>query len=314
MQQRAPAQRLAAGELVGQRLGRAALARAVAWRRSPSPSSPRAGPRASVSSTVRSSTSSVCPYTSRWWKRFCSTPRSASSSGSTTAVAPSSCSSSRPARAPRGGDDPAQLREHALGRDAAQAPAPAPARAAQRVSASAAKSSSTATRTRRSTRSGSSANAPRPGHAQAASARGRQPAERVDRGAARERLGDRVDREVAQREVLLDGCALAAAPRRAARSGRGPLPARSRTPPRARSRPRVRAAVDDRARRRRGVALDDHVEVGGLAARAGGRAPRRPRAMPAWPPSACAGRLQRGAHRVGYGSRRRDGRRAARAR
>ena len=121
-----------------------------------SPSSGGAGLRGAPPT---SSTSSVWPWTSRWWKTFCSTPRSAASSGSTTAVrrrAP------RPAASPSAGalgaDDPLELGEHALGRDPREPgrAAGAPPRA---VSGSSSSSSSTARRAARSVRSGSSASA-----------------------------------------------------------------------------------------------------------------------------------------------------------
>ena len=69
--------------------------------------------RASTSS-VRSSTASVWPWTSRWWLGPCSTPRSASSSGRTTAVRPSSSSKGDPAQRVGAADEPTQLGELAL--------------------------------------------------------------------------------------------------------------------------------------------------------------------------------------------------------
>ena len=45
--------------------------------------SPAYGGRSASISSSRSSTAIVCPWTSRWWLGFCSTPRSPSSSGRT---------------------------------------------------------------------------------------------------------------------------------------------------------------------------------------------------------------------------------------
>ena len=113
VEDRAEAQRVAAGELVGERLGEQGARRRRRRRRR------SARGRASTSSRL-ASTSSVCPWTSRWWLGFCSTPRSASSSGSTAAVAPSSSSSS----SPRSGSGPAtSSRSSASWRSPAGSPA-----------------------------------------------------------------------------------------------------------------------------------------------------------------------------------------------
>ena len=85
----AEAQRRAAAHLVGQRLGQ--------QRRRPRRRARRRSARGRAStSSVCSSTASVWPWTSRWWLGPCSTPRRPSSSGSTTAVSPSSSSRARP--------------------------------------------------------------------------------------------------------------------------------------------------------------------------------------------------------------------------
>ena len=68
-----------------------------------------------------SSTSSVWSWTSRWWNSFCSTPRSASSSGSTCAVIPCASISSSPVRTAGRADHLLELAEDALGGDALQA-------------------------------------------------------------------------------------------------------------------------------------------------------------------------------------------------
>ena len=103
-------------------------------------------------------------------------------------------------------DDPLQLGEHALLRHPRRplGRSCGPARASP---GSATSPSSAARRTRRTTRSGSSANDARPDHAQAAGGEVAGAAVRVDALAAAQRLGDRVDGEVAQREVGLQRAA-----------------------------------------------------------------------------------------------------------
>ena len=85
-------------------------------------------PGSACSSIVRSSTSSVWPYTSRWWKRFCSIPRSASQLGQHDRRRTQLAHQLDPASRPRRGEDPAQLDEHPLGRHAPAARPPARAR------------------------------------------------------------------------------------------------------------------------------------------------------------------------------------------
>ena len=237
----------------------------------------------------------MCPWTSRWWKRFCSTPRSASSSGSTTARRAELAHQLEPPRRPRRGDDPAQLAEHALGRDAGQR-AGLLARAAQRLARPPRGPSSTASRTSRSTRSGSSANAPGPAIRRRPRRQiGRAP-ERVDRRPAGERLGDRVDGEVAQRQVGLQRAAAQRLDVDLPGARRVARPARRRTPRRARSTPPAPRPRGDRARRRGRVAVDDDVEVERSRARARGRGPRRPPATPRSPASAARAAVQAVAH------------------
>ena len=94
-------------------------------------------------------------------------------------------------------------------RSAETAPQPRRVRAGgAAVSGSGSKSSSTASRTRRSTRSGSSANAPGEAMRRRRAARSTSPPSGSRPAlAAGERLGDRVDREVAQRQVVLQRAA-----------------------------------------------------------------------------------------------------------
>ena len=106
-------------------------------------------------------------------------------------------------QSPVGDHDPLELGEHALGRDLGQLRR-ALAAAAAAVSRSTSNSSSQASLARRSVRSGSSTNARGDTIRSAARGHVRQPAERVDVLAAAERLGDRVDREVALCQVGLD--------------------------------------------------------------------------------------------------------------
>ena len=101
VQERAEAQRGGAAHLVGERLGEQRPA-------PPARSPPKRSSSASTSS-VCSSTAIVWPWTSRWWLGPCSTPRRASSSGSTTAVRPSSSSSAQPAQRIGAADQLAQL-------------------------------------------------------------------------------------------------------------------------------------------------------------------------------------------------------------
>ena len=68
---------VAAGHLVGERLVEQSARR-------PPARSPAKRSRSASTSSVRSSTASVWPWTSRWWLGPCSTPRSAASSGRTT--------------------------------------------------------------------------------------------------------------------------------------------------------------------------------------------------------------------------------------
>ena len=175
-------------------------------------------------------------------------------------------------------DDPLELGEDALLGHRRRRPARscAPARA---VAGSTASPSSAARRTRRTTRSGSSANAPGPTARSRRAARSAHAAVRVDARAARQRLGDRVDGEVAQRQVGLQRAAAQRAevdlPRAVGRHhapGAELVGQLEHGPAR-----RLR----QRARGRRHVALDGDVEVARRAAEHARRAPPRRRARPA---------------------------------
>ena len=157
-------------------------------------------------STTRSSTSSVCPHTSRWWYGFCSTPFSAVQLRQQHVPRAQSVHQPDPAAGSSARDQPAQLVERALRRDRLDA-------ARQRAGRA------------RSCRGfdleAQLAGEPRhPQHAQrvvlegmlghgaqqCASARSALPAVRVDQRSpiASSGRGHGVDREVAQREVCLD--------------------------------------------------------------------------------------------------------------
>ena len=117
-----------------------------------------------------------------------------------------------------------------------------------------------------------------------------EPARRVDRLAAGERLGDRVDRQVALPQVGLERAALERAEVDLPAAARARRRARRRTPRRART-PRVpRGAAARSARRRRGGVARRRRGRGpappGARARAGGRAPRRPTSHASRPASA----------------------------
>ena len=292
MQQRAPAQRLAARQPVGERLGQQRRRRSGAPAR---PMPARAPPPSPPQSPARPANSSARSCARA--PPACGRGRRGGGSGSARRraapraraarprVAPSSLISSRPRSASRRGDDPAQLDEHALRRAARERRGAARA-AARSVSGSGSRPSSTATRTSRSTRSGSSANALGPAMRRRPAAQVGEAAERVDRLAARERLGDRVDGEVAQRQVGLEraaaqrldvdlpGASRAPTTRQAPNSSES---AKHAAPPAARGDRARRLAPGRRRRPRRGRAS---------RAPARGRGSRRRRATPRGPPSA----------------------------
>ncbi len=141
--------------------------------------------------------------TSRWWKRLCSTPRRAASSGSTTAVAPVESISASPASAPSAATIRFSSANTRSGATAASEARTRPSRA-QRPRLN---------RRARARRRAVRAASPAAGRARTRPARPsaacppRDPAtRRTDRRmvAAHNRLGDRVDREVALCEIVLD--------------------------------------------------------------------------------------------------------------
>ena len=140
------------------------------------------------------------------------------------AGAPTSSSSPMPAGAasPRAGLSSAKIRSPET-----RSSPPAAARAAAAVAGSIAKPSASARRATRTTRSGSSLERARTGHAQHPRVEVRAAAGGVDEVAARERLGDRVDGEVAQPQVRVQRAAVHRAEVDA------PAPVRRQDPPRA---------------------------------------------------------------------------------
>ena len=176
---------------------------------------------------------------------------------------------------------PLELAEDPLGRDPLE-PGRRAARSPRAVAGSSVRSSSTASRTARSVRSGSSASAAGADHPQPPRVEVGAAAVRVEQLAARERLGHRVDREVARGEVGADVAVaqrdevdvpgVVGRRRRARRRTRpeswnaAPPVARARC---ARAASRGSPATARSSRRSRG--------------RAGGRAPRRRRARPRAP-------------------------------
>ena len=185
VQDRAEAQRGAAGQLVGERL----------FEQRPGLGGALAGEALEVALDLErsSSTARVWPWTSRWWFGLCSTPRSASSSGSTTRSG-----RARPGAPGRAAvvpaDQPAELGELPLAGRLGGARGFVAGR--RSVPASISSSSSAASRAARSRRSGSSAKLRSP------TTRSSRPPGRPGRrkgraAAAGERHRDRADREVA---------------------------------------------------------------------------------------------------------------------
>ena len=134
-----------------------------------------------------------------------------------------------------GDHDPLELGEHPLGGDACQRRR-ALDRARSAVRGSTSKSSSQASRARRSVRSGSAANASGETIRSRRAWRSSTPPNGSTARRSRQRLGDRVDRQVAPAPGRPRSCRRRAAAGRSASRGRGRSPARPRTPPRARTR------------------------------------------------------------------------------
>ena len=205
VQERAEAERLAACELVGERLGEQLA---------------QLGVLAETSAAGRARSGALAAPRACGRTRPCGGSGSARRRGGPPArAAPRAAGrgvgqreplerAAAPARA-------GELGEDALGRDASVTRG-----AAARVSRSGLgvglEPSSAAKRARRSGRSGSPRRPPPERPAAARASRSRPAAERVDQLAARERLGHRVDREVPLRQVLLDRRRPAAARRRRA--------------------------------------------------------------------------------------------------
>ena len=175
VQQRAQAQRLAARQLVGERLGEQRgdrAARCAARSRAPRPR--RAAPPLAPSQLDACGRAPrACGRRRRGGgKRLCSTPRSAVELGQHDASARRARPSARcPRERLRRGDDPPQLGEDALGRDAGRAPG-ALARRGARSAGSGSSSSSTRAAPAAAPAAGRRAKAARRGHAQAPRAPG----------------------------------------------------------------------------------------------------------------------------------------------
>ena len=161
-----------------------------------SPRSPRS--RAATAS----STSNVWPRTSAWWNSFCSTPRSAASSGSTASISPCASISSSPWRARSAVTT--RLSSPNTRSGATRSIEGACSAMLAAVAGSSSKPSSVTSRTARRVRSGIVGHRGRGHHPDEPGLDVGAAAVRVEQVAAGQRLGHRVDREVARGEVGVD--------------------------------------------------------------------------------------------------------------